>query len=160
MYVWSRKSEHIQMNFLGLFVFQAPFLPVVLLGVGTLLGQSPVHDMVGLFAGHFYWYFTDVYPEVMPCVQGRRGVVRNAPLSRAQIRPGRLLLKTPHFLELLFDPPPPPPVAAQPDAAADGAQNVRAAEAEEPREDNNGVAPLPGALEPAANDAPGKEKTD
>jgi hypothetical protein len=89
VYVWSRKSEHIQMNFLGLFVFQAPFLPLVILGVGTLLGQSPIHDILGLLAGHIYWFFADVYP---------------------QIRPGRELLGTPMFLRALFDAPAPAPV--------------------------------------------------
>jgi Derlin-2/3 len=32
VYVWSRKSQHVQMNFLGLFPFQAPYLPLVILG--------------------------------------------------------------------------------------------------------------------------------
>ncbi len=39
VYIWSRKAQHVQMNFLGLFSFQAPYLPLVILGFGTVLGQ-------------------------------------------------------------------------------------------------------------------------
>ena len=89
VYVWSRKSLHVQMNFLGLFAFQAPFLPLVILGIGTVLGQSPVQDILGICVGHLYWFFEDVYP---------------------QIRPGRHLWATPTLLKMLFDAPPAPQV--------------------------------------------------
>lgn len=52
------------MNFLGLFPFTAPYLPWVLFGFSFLLGNSPVVDMLGIAAGHVYFYFDDVYPEV------------------------------------------------------------------------------------------------
>lgn len=109
------------MNFLGLFVFQAPFLPIVILGVGTLLGQSPVHDMLGLLAGHLYWFFADVYPE---------------------IRPGREWLSPPRFVRALFDPPTPVPEAsAVPIAHEQQRLDVQhAADNEEPAENRDGGA--------------------
>jgi len=91
VYVWSRKAQHVQMNFLGLFAFQAPYLPLVILAFGTVLGQSPIPDLLGLLAGHVYWFFEDVYP---------------------QIRPGRHWTAPPRLLKLLFDAPEPPAAAA------------------------------------------------
>lgn len=51
------------MNFLGAFNFTAPFMPWVLLGFSFLLsGQLPVADLIGIGAGHAYYYLADVYP--------------------------------------------------------------------------------------------------
>lgn len=113
VYVWSRKSMHVQMQFLGLFVFQAPFLPLVMLGVGTALGQSPVFDMLGIASGHLYWFFEDVYP---------------------QIKPGRHLTATPRILKMLFDAPP-PPVETVPDAEVEEGEELD--KVDEPEEADN-----------------------
>jgi len=83
VYIWSRRNVNMRMSFLGLFTFNAPYLPWVILGFGTLLGQSPVSDLLGLAVGHLYYFLEDVYPNIT----------------------GRKILKTPTFLKQMFDPP-------------------------------------------------------
>lgn len=56
-----------------------------------LILQSPVPDLLGLLAGHLYWFFEDIYP---------------------QIRPGRHWTAPPKLLKILFDAPEAPVVAA------------------------------------------------
>ena len=41
---------------------QAPFLPWVLMLVSTFIGGRPVVDMLGIGAGHMYYFLADVYP--------------------------------------------------------------------------------------------------
>jgi len=83
VYVWSRdeRNKDVIMSFLGLFTFTAPYLPWVILGVGLLLDQTPIFDLLGIAVGHVYFFLTTVYPQ----------------------RTGRQLLKTPGFLKDLFD---------------------------------------------------------
>ena len=47
VYVWSRRNPYVHMNFFGLFQFQAPHLPWVLLGFSLLLGNSIIVDVMG-----------------------------------------------------------------------------------------------------------------
>ena len=44
VYVWGRRNRYVQMSFLGLFSFTAPYLPWVLLIFSCMLGSSPVVD--------------------------------------------------------------------------------------------------------------------
>jgi len=81
VYVWSYKNEHIQMSFLGVINFTAPYLPWVLLVFAVLLGASPVMDLLGLAAGHLYYFLEYEYPRI-------RGI---------------RLLQTPRFLLALFE---------------------------------------------------------
>lgn len=46
VYVWGRRNPYVQMSFLGLFNFTAPYLPWVLLGFSLMLGSSPVVDLL------------------------------------------------------------------------------------------------------------------
>jgi len=80
VYVWGRRNPYVQMSFLGLFNFTAPYLPWVLLGFSLMLGSSPVVDLLGMAAGHAYFYLEDVYPRLT----------------------GRRLLKTPGLLKAIF----------------------------------------------------------
>lgn len=82
VYVWGRRNQHVNMSFLGLFNFTAPFLPLVLLGFSTMLGSSPIVDLLGMAAGHTYYFLTDWYPRMT----------------------GRHVLKTPALLRVLFPP--------------------------------------------------------
>ncbi|KAJ3053215.1 hypothetical protein HK097_004767 [Rhizophlyctis rosea] len=85
VYVWSRRNPFIRMNFLGIFNFNAPYLPWVLLGFTILLhNHIPYGDMLGLAIGHVYYYLEDVYPRM------------------AESR-GRRLLATPSFVKMLFE---------------------------------------------------------
>eukprot|EP01117_Protostelium_nocturnum_P000852 TRINITY_DN1111_c0_g1_i1.p1 TRINITY_DN1111_c0_g1~~TRINITY_DN1111_c0_g1_i1.p1 ORF type:complete len:237 (-),score=26.53 TRINITY_DN1111_c0_g1_i1:43-753(-) len=83
VYVWGRRNPHLSMSFLGLFNFPAPYLPWVILAFGYLLGQSPMHDVLGIVVGHIYYFFEDVYPKIS----------------------GRKLLKTPQIFKAAFNNP-------------------------------------------------------
>ncbi|XP_062942955.1 derlin-3 isoform X3 [Cynocephalus volans] len=84
VYVWSRRSPSVRVNFFGLLTFQAPFLPWALMGFSLLLGNSILVDLLGIAVGHIYYFLEDVFP--------------NQP-------GGKRLLLTPGFLKLLLDTP-------------------------------------------------------
>ncbi|KAG0303869.1 hypothetical protein BGZ98_006182 [Dissophora globulifera] len=80
VYIWSRRNPSIPLNFLGLFVFTAPYLPWVLLGFTLLLNSHfPREDLMGIVVGHIYYFFEDVWP-------------------KEQASRGRRYLQTPAFL--------------------------------------------------------------
>lgn len=68
VYIWSRRNEHVQMSFLGLFPFRAPLLPWVLMSFSAVVGsnavQSVMVDGLGIVVGHVYYFLQDVYPKV------------------------------------------------------------------------------------------------
>lgn len=68
VYVWSRRNPDVPLSFLGIFTFGAAYLPWVLMGFSVLIGSSPVVDILGMIAGHTYYYLEDVYPHTQ---QGR-----------------------------------------------------------------------------------------
>lgn len=80
VYVWARRNPYTNLSFLGIFNFTAPFLPWVLMALSVMLGGSPVVDLLGMLAGHMYYYFEDVYPRIS----------------------GRRPLKTPGVIKALF----------------------------------------------------------
>ncbi|OQV19054.1 Derlin-2 [Hypsibius exemplaris] len=82
VYIWARRNPLVRMNFFGLFNFQAPYLPWVLLGFSLLLGNPIAVDVLGIAVGHIYYYLEDVFPH-------QRGGFR--------------ILKTPWILKKLFD---------------------------------------------------------
>ncbi|XP_066871841.1 derlin-3 isoform X8 [Kogia breviceps] len=82
VYVWSRRSPRVRVNFFGLLTFQAPFLPWALMGFSMLLGNSILVDLLGIVVGHIYYFLEDVFP--------------NQP-------GGKRLLLTPGFLSLASD---------------------------------------------------------
>lgn len=83
VYLWGRRNPYNRMNFLGLFPFTAPYLPWVLLSFSFVLGNNGTVDLLGIFVGHLYYFLEDVYPRMI----------------RSRYR----ILKTPKFLEYLFD---------------------------------------------------------
>jgi len=83
VYVWSRRNPGVPLSFLGIFTFGAAYLPWVLMAFSVLIGGSLVVDMLGMIAGHTYYYLEDVYPHTH---HGR----------------GRRLLKTPEIVKALF----------------------------------------------------------
>ncbi|KAL2620915.1 hypothetical protein R1flu_001120 [Riccia fluitans] len=80
VYVWSKRNPNVQMSFLGLFSFTAPYLPWVLLGFSVMVASSPWVDLLGMAAGHAYYFLEDVYPMMT----------------------GRRILKTPAIIKALF----------------------------------------------------------
>jgi Derlin-2/3 len=84
VYVWARRNPHARMNFLGLFNFNAPYLPWVILLIEYLADPSgSIFDFLGIIVGHVYYFFVDIYPRTS----------------------GRHLLKTPGILKHLIDGP-------------------------------------------------------
>lgn len=79
VYVWGRRNSRQAVGFLGVLNFRAPYLPWVLLLFSFVLGSSPVMDLLGILAGHVYYYLADVYP----------------------VMAGVVLLKTPRFLQIM-----------------------------------------------------------
>ena len=80
VYVWGRRNRYVNMSFLGLFSFTAPYLPWVLLAFSAALGSSPTTDLLGVAAGHAFYFLNDVYPTMTD----------------------RRLLKTPRVVKRLF----------------------------------------------------------
>ena len=66
VYLWARAPEqrHVRMSLLGLFPFNAPFLPWILLLCSILLGTPVETDFLGILVGHIYYFFDQVYPQV------------------------------------------------------------------------------------------------
>jgi len=83
VYVWSRRNPSVRMNFFGVLNFQAPLLPLVILGFSLLLGNSVQIDLIGISVGHVYYFLEDVFPN----------------------QPGGFrILRTPRFMKVLLDP--------------------------------------------------------
>jgi len=82
VYVWSRRNPFIRMNLFGIMNFPAPYLPWVLLGFSVILGNTIWIDLMGMAVGHIYYFLEDVFPN-------QRG--------------GFKMLKTPRFLQRIFD---------------------------------------------------------
>ena len=82
VYVWGRRHQNVNMSFLGMCNFTAPYLPWVLLIFSVMLGSSTLVDLLGMVAGQVYYFFEDVYPAMT----------------------GRRLLKTPGIIKALFPP--------------------------------------------------------
>jgi Derlin-2/3 len=81
VYIWSRKHPDVQLSFLGLFVFRAPWLPWVMIGLSVVMhGNWPKDELCGIAVGHgeassvpllgslcadlatVYYFFNDIYP--------------------------------------------------------------------------------------------------
>ena len=61
LYLWSRQHATQQMNFWGI-PFKGIHLPWVLMAATTLMGGSPVKDLVGVGVGHTFYFFAQVLP--------------------------------------------------------------------------------------------------
>ncbi len=61
-YVWGRRNEDVRMAMLGVISFNAPYLPWVMLAFGYIVGNPIDMSLVGIFAGHIYYFLEYVYP--------------------------------------------------------------------------------------------------
>jgi len=53
VYIWARRHPDVQLSFLGIFVFTAPWLPWVMIGLSVLLhSQWPKDELFGIIVGH------------------------------------------------------------------------------------------------------------
>ena len=84
MYVWARRNSHAHCQVLFV-VVKAPYLPYVMAALSLILGGKILNSALGLFAGHVYFFFTDIYP-------------------RCPTSGGFKLFKTPWLLERALNP--------------------------------------------------------
>jgi hypothetical protein len=55
VYVWGRRHPYVNLSFLGIFNFTAPYLPWVLLAFSVTLRSNAVSDLLGIVAGAVPW---------------------------------------------------------------------------------------------------------
>lgn len=49
VYIWCRRNPYVRFNFFGLFAFQAPYLPWILVLMSVLFGGSVMVDLIGTY---------------------------------------------------------------------------------------------------------------
>ncbi|KAG5558309.1 hypothetical protein RHGRI_008290 [Rhododendron griersonianum] len=79
VYVWGREFPNERMNIHGLFQLKGFYLPWYMLGIDLILGNPLKPDLLGMAAGHLYYFLTVLYP----------------------LSGGRFSLKTPHWVHKL-----------------------------------------------------------
>ncbi|KAJ9465320.1 Derlin-2.2 [Diplonema papillatum] len=62
VWVWCKRHEEQPVSFYG-FTFKAGYFPWILTVIHVVLGSSPLADIAGIVAGHFYVVTKDVFPE-------------------------------------------------------------------------------------------------
>ncbi|KAK9131078.1 hypothetical protein Sjap_011565 [Stephania japonica] len=62
LYVWSREFPNAQINLYGLVALKAFYFPWAMLVLDVLFGQSLVPDLLGIVAGHLYYFLTVLHP--------------------------------------------------------------------------------------------------
>ena len=60
VYLWSREYAEQTLSMFGLFNVQAFYFPWVLCAIRVLMGGSAVPDLIGIVAGHVYYFLEDV----------------------------------------------------------------------------------------------------
>lgn len=97
LYVWSREFPNTQINLYGLVSLKAFYLPWAMLGLDVIFGSPIMPDLLGIIAGHLYYFLTVLHP----------------------LATGKYLLKTPNWVQKLVRKyrigAPPPSARAQPD---------------------------------------------
>ncbi|KAI5181759.1 Derlin-2/3 [Nematocida sp. AWRm80] len=82
IYVWSKKNPLMLVQYLGLFSMPAYYIPCIMFLFSFIVEKKlPQSDLVGIVAGHLYFYLKVVY---------------------VKTNPNRDPLKTPEFLKRLF----------------------------------------------------------
>jgi len=73
LYVWANRNPNavVRMPLFG-FQYKAVYLPWSMLGIGMLMGNSPVFDLMGIAAGHVYYFLQDVLPNSEGAWGGKR----------------------------------------------------------------------------------------
>lgn len=59
VYLWSREYSEQTISIYGLFHVQAFYFPWVLCAIHVIMGGSAIPDLVGIFAGHVYYFLVD-----------------------------------------------------------------------------------------------------
>jgi len=86
VYLWAREYAEQVVSVFGLFNVQAFYFPWVLVAIRVLMGGSPVPDLVGIFAGHVYYFLEDVQGYRLKAPQFLSDVLDSAPTRQAPNR--------------------------------------------------------------------------
>ncbi|XP_059432205.1 derlin-1 [Corylus avellana] len=62
VYVWSREFPNAQINIYGLVSLKAFYLPWAMLALDVIFGSSILPDLLGIIAGHLYYFLTVLHP--------------------------------------------------------------------------------------------------
>eukprot|EP00246_Nothoceros_aenigmaticus_P003315 TRINITY_DN14380_c0_g1_i1.p1 TRINITY_DN14380_c0_g1~~TRINITY_DN14380_c0_g1_i1.p1 ORF type:complete len:244 (+),score=18.27 TRINITY_DN14380_c0_g1_i1:182-913(+) len=62
VYLWSREFANARVNIAGVVTLEGFYLPWALLALNTLFGASPWPELLGIFAGHAYYFLHVLYP--------------------------------------------------------------------------------------------------
>ncbi|XP_023531299.1 derlin-1-like [Cucurbita pepo subsp. pepo] len=62
LYVWSREFPTAQINIYGLVTLKAFYLPWAMLALDVIFGSPLVPDLLGILAGHLYYFLTVLHP--------------------------------------------------------------------------------------------------
>ncbi|POO00569.1 Derlin [Trema orientale] len=62
VYVWSREFPNAIINIYGLVALKAFYLPWVMLALDVIFGSKIMPDLLGIIAGHLYYFLTVLHP--------------------------------------------------------------------------------------------------
>ncbi|CAI9100474.1 OLC1v1037586C2 [Oldenlandia corymbosa var. corymbosa] len=62
VYVWSREFPNASVNIYGLVNFKGFYLPWAMLFLDVIFGSPIMQDLLGLVAGHLFYFFTVLHP--------------------------------------------------------------------------------------------------
>lgn len=62
LYVWSRESPNAQINIYGVVRLKGFYLPWAMLALDLIFGAPLIPDILGIIAGHLYYFLTVLYP--------------------------------------------------------------------------------------------------
>lgn len=62
LYVWSREFPNASINIYGLVNLKAFYLPWAMLALDVLFGSEIVPDLIGIIAGHLYYFLAVLHP--------------------------------------------------------------------------------------------------
>ncbi|XP_058732223.1 derlin-1 [Vicia villosa] len=62
LYVWSREFPNAVVSFYGLVSLKAFYLPWTMLALDVLFGSSIMPDLLGIIAGHLFYFLTVLHP--------------------------------------------------------------------------------------------------
>jgi Derlin-2/3 len=62
LYLWSRENPNANSSILGLVTLKAFYLPWGMMGATAMMGGSIVPDLLGVVAGHLYYFLTVLHP--------------------------------------------------------------------------------------------------
>jgi Derlin-2/3 len=91
VYLWSRVNPTQPLSIFGLFTVQAFYFPWVLVAMSVLMGSSPVPNVLGIVAGHVYYFLTQIQGLALSaprflCARRPAPAARRAPTARSPPR--------------------------------------------------------------------------